>query len=59
LIRFETAHCFDVVEETGWDSVIVEGFVWVRGAAVKVYPSFVFGPGYCQIILFLIKWSQK
>jgi hypothetical protein len=55
LIRFETAHCFDVVEETGWDSVIVEGFVWVRGAAVKVYPSFVFGPGYCQIILFLIK----
>ena len=45
-VRFETADCFDVVEEACRGSVVVEGFVGVGRSAVEVYAGFVFGPEY-------------
>lgn len=45
-IGFETADCFDVVEEACRGSVVVEGFVGVGRSAVEVYAGFVLGPRY-------------
>jgi hypothetical protein len=44
LIRIETTDCFDIVEEAGWDCVVVEGFVGVGRATVKVDALLVLGP---------------
>jgi hypothetical protein len=40
----KTADCFDVVEEAGRYCIVIEGLVWIRGTAVKIYALVIFGP---------------
>jgi hypothetical protein len=45
LVGIQTAYSLDVVEEAGWDRIVVEGLVGVLGSTVKVDFVFVFRPG--------------
>ena len=44
MVWVEAANGFDVIEEAGWNCVVVERFVGIRGAAIQVDALFIFGP---------------